>query len=354
MITPTESHGVDPESAIIVTGGLGFIGSNLVAELQRADPRAPIVVVDDCRSGSFASLVEACERAGAGAFVGEVYTDPVGEIDWEEMIEVVEPRAVFHLAAITDTTVSDERLMLEDNSAGFEQMLMACADRRVPLVYASSAATYGTPEETARREAFCEEIAGRPNNVYGFSKWVMENIHRRVSAQLASELGDAMHVVGLRYFNVFGPGEARKGKMASMAYQVAQQFLTEGRARLFEFGEQARDQVAVEDVVSCTIAAAQPTAAPGIYNLGSGTGTTFNDLAHSVRRGLGMGEESPIEYFPMPEAIRAFYQEFTLAEMGRTRDGLGWRPEHPPLEAIERYAKWMRAEHDRSRGVGIS
>lgn len=353
MITPMHTHSIDPEATIIVTGGLGFIGSNLVAALQLAQPRAPILVVDDCRSGSFATLVEACERVGSVAFRGEVVAESVGEIDWEEMIDAVTPRAVFHLAAITDTTVSDERVMLDDNTSGFEQMLVACGDRGIPLVYASSAATYGTPEATGRREAFTEEMAGSPNNVYGFSKWVMENIHRRVSAQLAGEMGESAHFVGLRYFNVFGPGEGRKGKMASMAYQIAQQFLTEGRARLFEHGEQARDQVFVDDVVSCTIAAAQPLATAGIYNLGSGRATSFNELARAVRRGLGLGEDAPIEFFAMPESIRAFYQDFTRADLTRTREGLGWSPGHDPVGAIEGYARWLRERLGSAHGVGV-
>lgn len=354
MITPMNNHSIDPDATIIVTGGLGFIGSNLVAALQRAQPHAPIMVIDDCRSGSFATLVEACERLGAGAFQGEVIAESVGELEWEDLIDATAPRAVFHLAAITDTTVADERLMIDDNTAGFEQMLVACAERQIPLVYASSAATYGTLEATALREPFSEDMAGRPNNVYGFSKWVMENLHRRVTVQLASDSGDVPHVVGLRYFNVFGPGEARKGKMASMAHQIAQQFLSAGRARLFEHGEQARDQVFVDDVVSCTIAAAQPTATPGVYNLGSGRATSFNELATAVRRGLGLGEDSAIEYFPMPESIRAFYQDFTQADLTRTREGLGWKPMHAPVPAIEQYASWLREQHDRTGGVRVA
>jgi len=326
----------------IVTGGLGFIGSNLVAELIRRDPARSVLVVDDCRSGSFANLVEACERAGVGPFQGEVVAHPVGAIDWDAVLEASGAEAVFHLGAITDTTVADERRMIGDNIAGFENMLNACAEADVPLVYASSGATYGTPPEVARRVPFPETAAGRPNNVYGFSKWMMENMHRRFASEIKKDLGRAPRVVGLRYFNVFGPGEARKGKMASMAYQLARQVLSGHGPRLFEHGEQARDQIPVEDVVDCTIAAAAKGARPGVYNLGSGRATTFNEIADAVREGCSVSEaEAPTEYFEMPARIRDFYQDFTCADMTSAKKGLGWTPQRDPIEAIRAYAAWL-------------
>jgi ADP-L-glycero-D-manno-heptose 6-epimerase len=337
-VTQRESQSGD-RSRYIVTGGAGFIGSNLVAALLERDPVADVLVVDDCRSGSFANLIEAVERVGVGPFRGEFLASSTGELDWQWLLEEASPRAVFHLAAVTDTTVADERSMLEDNVEGFRELLEMCVASGTPLVYASSAATYGSPPQGASREAFPEEAAGAPNNVYGFSKWQMENLHRRIAAQRAASGEGPPHVVGLRYFNVFGPGEARKGKMASMAHQLTHQILESGRPRLFEHGEQARDQVAVEDVVACTIRGSEAGATPGVYNCGSGRATTFNEVADAVRAGLGVSEsDAPTEYFEMPSSIRTFYQDFTRADMSAARAGLGHEVAHEPREAIARYA----------------
>jgi len=326
----------------IVTGGAGFIGSNLAATLLARAPKADVIVVDDCRSGSFANLVEALSRQGVGPFRGEFLSSSTGQLDWHWLLEEASPHAVFHMAAITDTTVADERVMIEDNVEGYRELLETCAEAKIPLVYASSAATYGSPPQGERREAFPEEAAGEPNNAYGFSKWQMENLHRRLATAKTASGESPPHVVGLRYFNVFGPGESRKGKMASMAFQLTRQIREGGRPRLFEHGEQARDQVAVEDVVECTIRAAQPGATPGVYNCGFGRATTFNEIADAVRTGLGLSEgDAPTDFFPMPDSIRAFYQDFTLADMSAARAGLGHEPAHDPREAIARYAAWL-------------
>lgn len=333
-----------PKQVFIVTGGAGFVGSNLAAALTKRYPGAGLCVVDDFRSGAFANLVSACERAGVGAFRGEVIAKPVADIAWEELVKAAKPTAVFHLAAITDTTVMDEAVMIRENTGGFREMMRACAAAGVPLVYASSAATYGTPAQTAARKAFPLAAAGKPNNVYGFSKWLMECEHACIAGELKNP-----HIVGLRYFNVFGPGEARKGKMASMALQLATQMLNGKRPRLFKGGEQARDQVYVDDVVDCTIAAAglEKGAAcrPGVYNLGSGVATTFNQVVASLREELGISERDlPTEYFDMPASIRAFYQDFTLADMSETNAGLGWRPKWKPPDAIRAYARWLKEQ----------
>jgi ADP-L-glycero-D-manno-heptose 6-epimerase len=331
-------------STFVVTGAAGFVGSNLAAELLRRDPRAHVLAVDDFSSGSFANLVEACARRGVGAFRGEVLARSAAQVDWADLARHRAPRAIFHLGAITDTRVTDERRMIEVNLGGFRahdpgSMLAAAARADIPLVYASSAATYGAPPQAARREAFPESAAGCPSNVYGFSKWLMEQEHAEFV-----RLHPRARVVGLRYFNVFGPGESRKGAMASMAYQLAQQALAGQRPRLFRDGGQARDQVYVDDVVDGTLAAAGlgPRGAvvePGVYNLGSGRATTFNELAGAVRAGLGLAAgDREVEFIDMPPAVRAFYQDFTQADMTHASRGLGWRPAHSPPDAIRRYA----------------
>ena len=309
----------------IVTGGAGFVGSNLVAALIRREPSCDVVVVDNFRTGSTLNIVEACERAQVGAFKGDIIAESTAELEWNSVLEGIEPAAIFHLAAITDTTVTDEREMLNENVEGFRPVLLACAEAGTPLMYASSAATYGSPRECFERIPFPEESAGAPNNVYGFSKWMMETLHARADEGAMAEGKRRPHVVGLRYFNVFGPGEARKGKMASMAYQLAGQILAGGRPRLFTPGDQARDQVHVDDVVACSLAAADRSATPGVYNCGSGVATSFADIADAVRTGLER-EDAETEFFEMPASVREFYQDFTCADLNRTKAALTWEP----------------------------
>ena len=351
----------------VVTGGAGFVGSNLCWSLaSRAARRGEgvdLIVIDDFRSGSFANLVEAFESDRAlgidpsinpptGPFTGELIAASVGEIDWPTLLEARSPDAVFHLGAITDTTIANEREMLETNAETFGPMLGACVDASVPLVYASSAATYGSPPQAGARVPFPPDAAGAPNNIYGFSKWLMECEHRRVLDD-ARHAGKAPpHVVGLRYFNVFGPGESRKHHMASMVHQLATQILDGQRPRIFTDGEQARDQVPVADVAACTIAAAgidnDHPITPGVHNLGSGRATTYNEIVEAIRSALGLSEsDRPTEYFEMPAHVRTFYQDYTCADMGETERGLGWTPAIDPLAAMGHYAQYLA----QSRGL---
>ncbi|MEM7628121.1 MAG: NAD-dependent epimerase/dehydratase family protein [Planctomycetota bacterium] len=332
----------------IVTGGAGFIGANLCAELVRREPSAELVVIDDFRTGSFLNLTEAFSRAGLGAFGGIVQPDSVGDIDWGDALDALRPRAVFHLGAITDTLVHDQREMLRVNTETFAPILHNCLEARVPLVYASSGATYGTPPHADRREPFPEDAAGRPSNVYGFSKWLMD---AEASRALRDDTGDA-RVVGLRYFNVFGPGEHRKGTMASMVWHLTNQVLDGKRPRLFKRGEHARDQVPVADIVGGTIHAALDAGVrSGVYNLGSGVTTTFNDIARCIGEALGVDAEP--EYFDMPEHMVDTYQSYTCADMTRTRERMGWSPSVSPAEAIRSYAAWIRDQRAAGSAVGV-
>lgn len=324
----------------IVTGGAGFVGSNCCAALSKARPDARVLCIDDFRVGSFGNLIEAYERQGLGPVTCEVIAQ-----DWTYLLTLIddEPVGIVHMAAITDTTVEDQARMLDENAGpAWDGLLEDTAQAGHRLVYASSAATYGTPPQAARRQAYPLDAAGKPDNIYGFSKWVMENAHRRVQRNTPGAW-----IVGLRFFNVFGPGESSKGAMASMAYKLAQQMLAGTRPRLFTPGDQARDQVFVDDVVVCVLAGLGlrevPAPTPGIYNLGSGRTTSFNQIADAVRAGLGLSPgELPTEYFEMPESIRRFYQHFTLADMAETERGLGFVPTHDPVAAINLYASYLK------------
>ncbi|UYV11483.1 MAG: NAD-dependent epimerase/dehydratase family protein [Phycisphaera sp.] len=327
-------------STYIVTGGAGFVGSNCCAALSRARPDAQIICIDDFRVGSFRNLVEAYDRHELGPVSCEVIAQ-----DWTYLLTLIGHKSVglVHMAAITDTTVEDQAQMLDDNAGpAWDGLLESVLEAGHKLVYASSAATYGTPTQAAEHQPFPLDAAGKPDNIYGFSKWVMENSHRRVQQQDSNA-----SIVGLRFFNVFGPGESNKGAMASMAYKLAQQMLAGTAPRLFTPGDQARDQVYVDDVVDCVLAGLglgdfkQPT--PGVYNLGSGKPTTFNQLTDAVRAGLGLkASELPTEYFDMPANVRRFYQDFTLADMAQTERGLGFTPTYDPVEAITGYASYLK------------
>jgi len=326
----------------IVTGGSGFVGSNLVAALLAGRPGCEIVIVDDFSSSHFTNIISACNRAGVAPFHGECIGRCYTTLDWNDLLSRP-TRAVFHLAAITDTTVMDQTRMLAVNTEGFGQVVDACLKSGVPLAYCSSAATYGTPPQTAARVPFPLSAAGRPNNIYGFSKWLMESVASRAIARSGSSARSS--VVGLRYFNVFGPGEAAKGKMASMVRQLVRQATQKQTPRLFKDGSQARDQVYVDDVVNCTLAAAGlanpggslSSPISGVYNVGSGVATSFADIAEAIASVPALAGFK-VEYFDMPEHIRAFYQDFTCADISASASGLGWRPVWKPRDAIARYA----------------
>lgn len=317
---------------IIITGGAGFVGSNLARQLQEAEPDANLLIIDDFRSGSFANLSSEGEQGWS--FRGELIPRPLHELDLYELIEDYDPDVVFHEASITDTTVSDQAKMIADNVEPFEVLLDAAVRRGVKLVWASSAATYGTQANgaTAERRPFRLADAGRPANVYGFSKWLMENAARRTLAA-----NPEAHIVGLRYFNVFGPGEAHKQHMASMVYQLAQQMLAGKRPRIFRDGQQARDQVYVKDVVGCTLAGADDDARSGVYNVGTGEATSFNQIVAALNDALGTSLEP--DYIDNPYS---FYQDYTCADLSQTRKGLSWSPRYAAPDAIREYAAMLR------------
>ena len=331
----------------IVTGGAGFVGSNCCAALSKARPGAQVICIDDFRVGSFTNLIEAYERHGLGPASCEVIAQ-----DWTYLHTLIgdRPVGIVHMAAITDTTVEDQAQMLDDNAGpAWDALLEAASEVGHRLAYASSAATYGTPPQAKQRVAFPLDVAGKPDNIYGFSKWVMETAHRRVLHQ-----DPEAWIVGLRFFNVFGPGESNKGAMASMAYKLAKQMIAGQAPRLFTPGDQARDQVYVDDVVRCVLASLglgdRSDPAPGVYNLGSGRATTFNAVADAVRQGLGLASgELSTESFEMPESVRRFYQDFTLADMTKTEAGLGFKPAYEPVHAIAEYASYLQHQEGEQR-----
>ncbi|RMH50524.1 MAG: ADP-glyceromanno-heptose 6-epimerase [Zetaproteobacteria bacterium] len=303
----------------LVTGGAGFIGSNLVAALT-ARGNTDVVVVDDFSSGDWRNLRPFdCELRAADC-------DDAGLLQ-----EIADGRftAVFHEAAITDTTVMDQRRMIEVNTNAFARLLEATARSSTRLIYASSAGVYGnTP--APNRVGTGEE----PENIYGFSKLAMDRIAARWYDRHPSV------VIGLRYFNVYGPGEHHKNeregnKTASMILQLYRQIREGRRPRLFKYGEQRRDFVYIRDVVAANLAA---LAAPrsGVCNIGSGRSRCFNEVVEALCASMGVDVE--VEYFDNPYR---FYQNHTEADIAPTVELLGWRPKWSLEEGVADYVAML-------------
>jgi ADP-L-glycero-D-manno-heptose 6-epimerase len=300
----------------VITGGAGFIGSNLTLALQEKFPDARLTVIDDFRSGDFKNL------AGyRGDFVAENLTT----LDWREKFGDERFEAIFHLASITDTTLHDQFVHVHDNVESFRRLLKFARPTKTRIIYASSAATYGPATE-----ASVESNGAAPANVYAFSKVIMDNIARGAAA----ESPDWM-IVGLRYFNVYGPREAHKGVPASMVYHLAQQIKAGQRPRIFKHGEQKRDFVYVKDAVEGTIRALDAKTS-GIYNLGTGQARSFNELIDVLNKCLSTNLQP--DYFDNPHA---HYQNFTQADLTSARKALSYEPRFSLEDGVLDYMQWL-------------
>ncbi len=220
-------------------------------------------------------------------------------LDWRAQFGEEKFDAIFHLASITDTTVHDQFVQVHDNVESFRRLLNFARPRSTRVVYASSAAIYG-----AAGGLNSETDAAAPANAYAFAKAIMDNLARRAAAE-----DSAWIVVGLRYFNVYGPREAHKGMPASMILHLSRQMKEGKRPRIFKHGEQKRDFVYVKDIVQGTLLALEAKES-GIYNLGSGKARSFNELIAVLNKSLGTDFEP--EYFDNPHA---HYQNHTEADL---------------------------------------
>lgn len=308
---------------IVVTGGAGFIGSNLVRRLNAAG-RDDIIVVDDLSDGrKFFNLAD-CRLADymdRGQFRACIAARTPALPDVE---------VIFHLGACTDTTEWDGRYMMDNNYSFSRELLGHCITTGTRLVYASSAAVYGIGR------AFGEAPANeRPVNVYGYSKKLFDDVVRRMLPDVRSQ------VAGLRYFNVYGPGEWHKGSMASIAFHLHRQLCEGGVGRLFRGsggyadGEQRRDFIHVDDVIDVNLWLLGHPGVSGIFNVGTGRSASFNDVASCLIAARGSGR---VEYVDMPERLRDSYQHFTEADMSALR-AAGYEGEFAGIEAgVPRYA----------------
>jgi ADP-L-glycero-D-manno-heptose 6-epimerase len=304
---------------LIITGGAGFIGSNLTLALQERFPNARLTVVDDFRSGDFKNLA---------GYRGDFVAQNLATLDWPEQFGDEKFDAIFHLASITDTTMHDQFVQVHDNVESFRRILRYAQPTKTRLIYASSASTYG-----ASTEASVESNDAAPANIYAFSKTIMDNIAMRE----ANESPDWI-IIGLRYFNVYGPREAHKGVPASMVFHLSKQMKAGQRPRIFKQGEQKRDFVYVKDIVAGSILALEALES-GIYNLGCGQARSFNELVDVLNKCLGT--EFRPDYIDNPHA---HYQNFTEADLNKVRDGLGYQPRYPLEDGVKDYMKWLYPE----------
>ena len=332
---------------IIVTGGAGFIGSNLVRALNE-------------RGCTDILLVDCIENVDQISNLADLsISDYMDKDEFRRQLDrsmgfgAVE--GVYHQGACSDTMATDSRYMLENNYSFSRDLLEWCVGRRVPLIYASSAAVYGSGAEFSENPG-----VEHPINVYAYSKSLFDNYVRRAMLRAQSP------IVGLRYFNVYGPRESHKGQMASMAWHFYQQFVENRKVRLFRGtggygdGEQLRDFVSVDDVVKVNLFFSDHTEMSGIYNVGTGHSRSFNDLALAVINGLAQLNGEPmverqqalsqgwLEYFSMPDALTSRYQSFTEADISRLRKQ-GYAT--PFLTLEEGVTKYVTELHCRDRSV---
>ena len=303
----------------LVTGGAGFIGSNLTLTLQGKFPGARLTVIDDFRSGDFKNL-----RGYRGDFVAQ----NLATLDWREQFGSLAAAgfdAIFHLASITDTTLHDQFIQVHDNVESFRRLLNFARPNKTRIVYASSASTYGPATQ-----ASVETNGAAPANIYAFSKTIMDNL-----AMLEAKENPGWVIVGLRYFNVYGPREAHKGVPASMVYHLAQQMKAGQRPRIFKHGDQKRDFVYVKDIVEGSMLALEARES-GIYNLGSGQARSFNELVDVLNKCLGTKFKP--DYIDNPHA---HYQDFTEADLEKVRGALGYQPQFSLERGVADYLEWL-------------
>jgi ADP-L-glycero-D-manno-heptose 6-epimerase len=301
---------------IVVTGGAGFIGSQIVAGLNKLG-REDILVVDDLSDGkkfenlALNKIADYMDKAEFRCLIKQ--RDSLCD----------EINIVSHQGACSTTTEWDGQYMMDNNYTYSKELLHFCLERSIPFVYASSAAVYGVNTKFSE-----EPVNEHPVNVYGYSKLLFDNYVRNLSADIKSQ------VVGLRYFNVYGSREDHKEGMASVVFHFNNQIKETGELKLFEGshgytdGEQLRDFVFVDDVVNVNLWMMEHSKVSGIFNVGTGKANSFNDVANLVVDWHGKGN---IKYIPFPEALKGSYQSFTEASLVDLRSA-GCEYEFTPLD----------------------
>ena len=333
---------------IVVTGAAGFIGANIIAGLN-ARGISNIIAVDDLTQGDkFANLADLhiADYVDARSFYTQFAAGAFGQVE-----------AAFHEGACSDTMESNGQFMMENNFEVSKRLFAACQAQGTRLLYASSAATYGGSDTFKESPEF-----EKPLNVYGYSKLLFDQYLRRA---LGAQFQNAnTQTVGFRYFNVYGPREQHKGRMASVAFHQHGQFKSTGRVKLFgEYGgyaagEQKRDFVFIEDVVAVNLWFFDNPSKSGIFNLGSGRAQPFNDVARAVIENLsnatisvanndhatvtsGLNFLKNVDYVPFPAALRGKYQCFTQADLSALRGAGCMHAFADVATGVGSYMRWL-------------
>ena len=319
---------------ILITGGAGFIGSNLAFYFQNNHPDSKVIVLDSFRSGetfSNGNLKSFGHFKNLLGFNGEVIS---GNINDKELLSSLQKDYkfdyIFHEAAISDTTALEQDLMIKTNVNAYKDLLELALLHNANMIYASSAATYGNAESPQRvgRES--------PQNVYGFSKLSMDNISREYIQK------SNISIVGLRYFNVYGSGEFFKNSTASMVLQFGHQILAGKNPKLFEDSDKIlRDFIYIEDIIQANIKAMQPKQS-GIYNVGAGKARSFQDIVDILQRELGT--TLTCEYIPNP--FIGSYQFHTEADIVSTKKALGYDPNFEMEDGIKAYVSEIKRVYE--------
>jgi len=316
---------------ILITGGAGFIGSNLAFYFQEHYPDAKVVVLDLFRGAhtlSNGNLKSFGHFKNLIGFTGEVISGDINDAQLlSKLAEDYKFDYIFHEAAISDTTALEQDLMIQTNVNAFKDLLDIAVAHGANMIYASSGATYGDAQSPQRvgREA--------PQNVYGFSKLMMDHLGRQYAKKHTH-----ISIVGLRYFNVYGPREFFKNKTASMVVQFGHQLLAGKHPKLFENSDKiVRDFVYIEDIIQANILAMEPKES-GVFNVGTGKARSFQSMVDILQKELGTSY--PCEYIPNPYIGR--YQFHTEADIQTTRDILGYAPRFEFEEGIAAYVPEIR------------
>jgi len=318
------------DKTILITGGAGFIGSNLSFYFQKNHPDAKVVIVDMFRSGetlSNGNLKSFGHFKNLLGFKGEIIS---GDINDKVLLKTLRENYkfdyIFHEAAISDTTALEQDLMIKTNVNAYKDLLDIAVAHQANMVYASSAATYGNAESPQRvgREA--------PNNVYGFSKLSMDYLSREYMKKTD------IKIVGLRYFNVYGAREYFKNSTASMVLQFGHQILAGKNPRLFEGSDKIlRDFIYIEDIIQANVKAMQSKTS-GIFNVGTGKARSFQDIVDILQKELGTSLKC--EYIPNP--FIGSYQFHTEANIETTKGVLGYKPAFEMEDGIKAYVSEIK------------
>ena len=307
---------------IIVTGSSGFIGSNLIRELNKKGYKDIIAVDDHSRTDLKENIVH-CDIKES------IDIDDFLVMVQKEEIDKLNIRAIFHQGACSDTMEWDPEYLYKNNLLYSKELLNVAIRSKVPLIYASSASVYGSGE------IFVESLENEnPINLYAYSKFKFDQIVRKELKRGNTQ------IVGLRYFNVYGPQEQHKGKMASVAFHLHNQLKENDKIKLFkgsdgyDDGGQRRDFIYVEDVIKVNIWFFENREISGLFNVGTGRSQTFNDVAKSV---IDWNKKGKIEYIPFPENLKGAYQSFTEADIKKLRD-VGYQEKFLTVqEGVKRY-----------------